>query len=204
MASWQAHTMSFILRHTFKRRLARARDAQHARAIMNRGIFKTPANVKITAAALGGVPGEWVESASQPAAAVLLYLHGGGYFACSARTHRPFTTGFAQRGLRVYAPDYRLAPENPFPAGLNDSVAPGMRWRAEIGDSTPMVIGGDSAGGGLALATMLKLRDEGAALPRRRGSIPHRSPISPASANRARNQRPALRHVLWQRFGPRH
>jgi len=165
MASWQAHTMSFILRHTFKRRLARARDAQHARAIMNRGIFKTPANVKITAAALGGVPGEWVESASQPAAAVLLYLHGGGYFACSARTHRPFTTGFAQRGLRVYAPDYRLAPENPFPAGLNDSVAAWHAVRAEIGPATPMVIGGDSAGGGLALATMLKLRDEGAALP---------------------------------------
>jgi acetyl esterase/lipase len=165
MASWQAHTMSFILRHTFKRRLARARDAQHARAIMNRGIFKTPANVKITPAALGGVPGEWVESASQPAAVVLLYLHGGGYFACSARTHRPFTTGFAQRGLRVYAPDYRLAPENPFPAGLNDSVAAWHAVRAEIGDSTPMVIGGDSAGGGLALATMLKLRDEGAALP---------------------------------------
>jgi acetyl esterase/lipase len=159
MASWQAHTMSFLLRQTFKRRL------QHARAIMSRGIFKTPANVKITPAALGGVPGEWVESASQPAAGVLVYLHGGGYFACSARTHRPITTGFAQRGLRVYAPDYRLAPENPFPAGLDDAVAVWHAVRAEVGASTPMVIGGDSAGGGLALATMLKLRDEGAPLP---------------------------------------
>jgi len=116
---------------------------------------------------LGGVPGEWVESASasKPAVAVLVYLHGGGYFACSARTHRPFTTTFAQRGLRVYAPDYRLAPENPFPAGLDDAVAAWHAVRAEIGPSTPMVIGGDSAGGGLALATMLKLRDGGAALP---------------------------------------
>jgi len=165
MASWQAHTTSFFLRHTFKRRLARAADAQHARAIMNGGIFKTPSSVKITPASLGGVPGEWVESASQPGAAVLLYLHGGGYFACSPRTHRPFTTGFAQRGLRVYAPDYRLAPENPFPAGLNDAVAAWHAVRAEAGASAPMVIGGDSAGGGLALATMLKLRDEGAALP---------------------------------------
>ena len=157
--------MSFVLRHTFKPRLARAVDAQHARAIMNRAIFKTPSNVKITPATLGGVPGEWVESESQPAAAVLLYLHGGGYFACSARTHRPFTTAFAQHGLRVYAPDYRLAPENPFPAGLNDGVAAWHAVRAETGASTPMVIGGDSAGGGLALATMLTLRDEGAALP---------------------------------------
>ena len=165
MASWQAHTMSFVLRHTFKRRLARAKNAQHARAIMNAGIFKTPSDVKITSAALGGVPGEWVEFGTQPGGAVLVYLHGGGYFACSARTHRPFTTAFAQRGWRVYAPDYRLAPENPFPAGLNDAVAAWHAVRAEVDASTPMVIGGDSAGGGLALATMLKLRDEGDALP---------------------------------------
>ncbi len=157
--------MSFFLRHTFKPRLARAASAQHARAIMNGGIFKNPAGVKITPATLGGVPGEWVESASQLAAVVLVYLHGGGYFACSARTHRPFTTAFAQRGLRVYAPDYRLAPEYPFPAGLDDAVAAWLAVRAAVGDSTPMVIGGDSAGGGLALATMLKLRDQGAPLP---------------------------------------
>jgi len=165
MASWQAHTMSFFLRHTFKPRLARARSAQHARAIMNGGVFKVPSTVKIMAATLGGIPGEWVESTSEPAVGVLLYLHGGGYFACSARTHRPFTTAFAQRRLRVYAPDYRLAPENPFPAGLNDAVAAWHALRAELGPSTPMVIGGDSAGGGLALSAMLKLRDEGAALP---------------------------------------
>ncbi len=165
MASWQAHTISFFLRHTFKPRLARAQNAQHARAIMNGGFFKTPASVKITPATLGGVPGEWVECASPPPVAVLLYLHGGGYFACSARTHRPFTTGFAQRGLRVYAPDYRLAPENPFPAGLEDAVAAWHALRAEVGGSVPMAIAGDSAGGGLALATMLKLRDEGAPLP---------------------------------------
>jgi len=157
--------MSFFLRHTFKPRLARARDAQHARAIMNGGVFKTPSSVKITPATLGGVPGEWLESASNPGAPLLLYLHGGGYFACSARTHRPFTTALALRGLRVYAPDYRLAPENPFPAGLLDAVAAWHAARAEAGASTPMVIGGDSAGGGLALATMLKLREEGAALP---------------------------------------
>jgi len=165
MASWQAHTMSFFLRHTFKPRLARAENAQQARAIMNGGVFKTPSDVKIAPAALGGVPGEWVESVSSSGNPVLLYLHGGGYFACSARTHRPFTTAFALRGLRVYAPDYRLAPENPFPAGLDDAVAAWHAVRAVTTATTPMVIGGDSAGGGLALATMLKLRDEGAALP---------------------------------------
>ena len=157
--------MSFILRHTFKPKLAHAKTAQHARAIMNGGIFKVPAGVKITPAALGGVPGEWVESSAKPAVAVLVYLHGGGYFACSALTHRPFTTAFAQRGLRVYAPNYRLAPENPFPAGLNDALAVWHAVRAEIAGAMPMVIGGDSAGGGLALAAMLKLSEEGAQLP---------------------------------------
>ena len=127
MASWQAHTMSFVLRHTFKRKLARATSAQHARAILNGGVFKTPASVRITAGALGGVPGEWLEAGTGEAPAVLVYLHGGGYFACSAVTHRPFTTAFALQGLRVYAPDYRLAPENPYPAGLQDAVA---AWRA--------------------------------------------------------------------------
>jgi len=164
MASWQAHTMSFFLRHTFKPRLARSKDAFKARAVMNGGIFKMPKDVRITPADLGGVPGEWVEPAAGHADRVLVYLHGGGYFACSARTHRPFTTAFAQRGFRVYAPDYRLAPEHPFPAAVLDAVS---AWRAvsAAAGGGAMGIGGDSAGGGLALATMLKLRAEGSPMP---------------------------------------
>jgi monoterpene epsilon-lactone hydrolase len=164
MASWQAHTMSFFLRHTFKPRLARSKDAIEARAVMNGGIFKLPKDVRITPAELGGVPGEWVERATGGGDRVLVYLHGGGYFACSARTHRPFTTAFAQRGFRVYAPDYRLAPEHPFPAAVLDAVS---AWRAVSAATggAPMGIGGDSAGGGLALAAMLKLRAEGSGLP---------------------------------------
>jgi len=156
--------MSFILRHTFKPRLARAKNALEARAIMNGGIFKTPPGVHITPAALGGVPGEWVEAVSGSPAGVLVYLHGGGYFACSTRTHRPYTTAFAQRGLRVYAPNYRLAPEHPHPAAIEDAVAVWRAVRAEAG-GLPMAVGGDSAGGGLALTSMLKLRDDGDALP---------------------------------------
>jgi len=163
MASWQAHFVSFVLRHTFKRRLARAKDAWHARAILNSGWFKTPRDVRITQTILGGVPGEWIECGAP--SDVLLYLHGGGYFACSARTHRAYTTAFARLGFKVFAPDYRLASENPFPAAVIDAVAAYRAVRAEAGASTPVFIGGDSAGGGLALAAMVKLRDEGDALP---------------------------------------
>ena len=165
MASWQAHTLSFVLRHTFKRQLARAKDALEARAIMNKGRFKVPRGVRITPAEVAGVPGEWVESEAGARCGVLVYLHGGGYFACSARTHRPYTVSFAFHGFRVFAPDYRLAPENKFPAPVADVVAVWRAVNAETPESTPMVIAGDSAGGGLALATMLKLREEGDALP---------------------------------------
>jgi acetyl esterase/lipase len=166
MASWQAHFISFVLRHTFKPKLARSKDAVQARAVMGGGAaFKTPSGVQINPATLGGVPGEWVRIKSGPDTGVLLYLHGGGYFACSAASHRAYTTFFAKEGFRVYAPDYRLAPENPFPGAVIDAVAVYRALRAEIGASTPVVIGGDSAGGGLALATMLKLRAEGDTLP---------------------------------------
>jgi acetyl esterase/lipase len=127
--------------------------------------FKVPDGIQITPAALGGVPGEWVKSESGASNGVLLYLHGGGYFACSAASHRAYTTYFAKEGFHVYAPDYRLAPEYPFPAAIEDAVAVYRALRAEAGPSIPIVIGGDSAGGGLALATMLKLRAEGDTLP---------------------------------------
>lgn len=166
MATWQAHFMSLVLRHTFKPRLARSKDALEARAAMGGGAaFKVPDGVQITPASLGGVPGEWVKEESATPTAVLLYLHGGGYFACSPASHRAYTTFFAKEGLNVYAPDYRLAPEHPFPAAIEDTVAVYRALRAEAAPSTPMVIGGDSAGGGLALAAMLKLRAEGDALP---------------------------------------
>ena len=166
MASWQAHFMSFVLRHTFKPRLARCKDAVQARSVMGGGAaFKTPAGVQITPADLGGVPGEWVRAESGPDAGVLLYLHGGGYFACSAASHRAYTTFFAREGFRVYAPDYRLAPENPFPAAVLDAVSAYRVLRSEVGASTPIAIAGDSAGGGLALAAILKLRAEGDTLP---------------------------------------
>jgi acetyl esterase/lipase len=165
MASWQAHCISFIIRHTFKPRLARSRDAQQARAVMNSGRFSTPRGVRFTQVSLGGVACESVEAESGSTAGILLYLHGGGYFACSPQTHRPYTTFFARCGFKVIAPAYRLAPENPFPAGLEDAVAAYRALRIETGGSARVVIGGDSAGGGLALATLLKLRDEGDTLP---------------------------------------
>ncbi len=112
------------------------------------------------------VPGEWVISDQAASdAPIMLYLHGGGFFACSPATHRAVTTAFARSGrLRLFVPDYRLAPEHRFPAALDDAVACCDWINAETGQPVA-AIAGDSAGGNLALATLLRLRDTGRAMP---------------------------------------
>jgi monoterpene epsilon-lactone hydrolase len=112
------------------------------------------------------VPGEWVVSDhAKPDAPIMLYLHGGAFFACSPATHRAVTIAFAQSGkLRLFVPDYRLAPEHLFPAALDDVITCCDWIAAETGQPVA-AIGGDSAGGNLALATLLRLRDSGRALP---------------------------------------
>jgi len=112
--------------------------------------------VKIEEGVLGGVQGEWVRSARVSAntgqSAAILYLHGGGYCIGSPATHRAVATRLARAtGLPVFVADYRLAPEHPFPAAIDDAVA-AYRALLEMG---PVVVAGDSAGGGLALATAL-------------------------------------------------
>lgn len=107
----------------------------------------------------GGVIGEWLrprrsgDALLSPGA--ILYLHGGGYCVGSPRTHRALSSRLARAaGLPVFAADYRLAPEHPFPAALDDAVAACR----SLMQSGPVVIAGDFAGGGLALATALYLR----------------------------------------------
>ncbi len=165
MASWQSHVLVFILKLRVKRKLKDVVDIDQARKELVTIKFTIPKGVQVKPGALGGVAGEWVQADRNVVAQTLLYLHGGGYFVCSPQTHRPITTAFAKRGFRVFAPDYRLAPEHPFPAAVEDAVA---AYRGLIATGVPaetITIAGDSAGGGLALALLLSLRDAGDALP---------------------------------------
>jgi monoterpene epsilon-lactone hydrolase len=166
MASWQAHLSVWIVKWRVKRKLRGVRDYRHARRILNPDPYTVPATVRISPAQVGGVPGEWVDGPSPaPAKSVLLYLHGGGYFGCSAQSHRPITVGFALQGFRVLAPDYRLAPENQFPAAVDDAVAAYRGLLSEGNLPGHIVVSGDSAGGGLALSLLLALREAGIPLP---------------------------------------
>ena len=114
--------------------------------------------------------GEWIEPIHPESSAgtqpTVLYLHGGGYYFCSPRTHRPITYALATGAqARVFTLDYRLAPEHPFPAAVDDALA-AYRALLEQGIAhTSIVLAGDSAGGGLALATLVALRDAGDLLP---------------------------------------
>lgn len=164
MASWQAKATSFVLRHLFKPALARTRDAPGARKIMNGPTRPPLRGARAVAGTVGGVAGEWMTADGVPTVATLLYLHGGGYFACTPQTYRPVTSSYALAGFRTFAPDYRLAPEHPFPAGLEDAIA---AYRGLLQDHSPrqLVVSGDSAGGGLAMALLLSLRERGIPLP---------------------------------------
>src|SRR5277367_69628 len=99
MASWQAHVIDLVLRLTVKRRLKHNTQIEKVRAALG-GKLPPPKGVEFRAATVGGVPGEWATvPALAPDAPVLLYLHGGGYFACSPQTHRPLTGYYAKAGL---------------------------------------------------------------------------------------------------------
>lgn len=124
-----------------------------------------PRGVSIQATEIEGISAESIE-AKGPKEGVILYLHGGAYALGSAHIHREFLGRLAAAcGLKVLAINYRLAPEHPFPAALEDAVT-AYRWLRKQGlDPAKIVLAGDSAGGGLALAALIALRGSGDALP---------------------------------------
>ena len=126
-------------------------------------VSRLPHGASMVAANVGGVPGEWVEARSGDAARrVVLYLHGGAYCVGSPATHRALTGRLAPRcAARVFAADYRLAPEHPFPAAVDDAVAAYSGLLAAGYEPAGIFLVGDSAGGGLCLAAALRLREMG-------------------------------------------
>jgi len=115
---------------------------------------------------MGGLPGEWSMTPGSDASRVLIYFHGGGYCSGSIRSHRRMMTEAGRAGaLRTLAVGYRLAPEHPFPAALDDALT---AWRFVRGQGVPahsVAVGGDSAGGGLSVALLNALKAAGEELP---------------------------------------
>ena len=175
--SFQSQFIYFMMknRHLFQGRLkpetwdentSIAAFREMAEAGNRRMEDKLPAGLEVSPFLLAGMKAEWLIPAGADKEKVILYTIGGGYISGTCNDHRTLVAKVAQTsGIAVLMFDYRLAPEHPFPAALEDALT-AYRWILEQG-TTPenIVIMGESAGGGLCLATLLAVRDQGLPLP---------------------------------------
>ena len=130
MASIQANMLKFLLRMRVKRELtSNAKLVHHLRSAMDTKLFPSPlpSGVRVRQASVAGVPGEWLEVADPRM--TMLYLHGGAFIGGKLSTYHTFCGELAKRlHARIFLPDYRLAPEHPYPAAQDDCEAAALWW----------------------------------------------------------------------------
>ncbi len=170
-------------RHLLKMKLQpEAVDDRFSVADFRKDVARTTAKIKLPKGViaektnLDTIAAEWIVPEKASPGRVLLYIHGGGFISGSCRTHRAIVAKFALGcGLKSLVFDYRLAPEHPFPAALEDCIA-AYRWLLEQGyRPNDIVVGGESAGGTLTLALLLALKEKKIAMPKAAFSI---SPVT--------------------------
>ena len=136
------------------------------RAAIEEGAFPLDEDTTVTSVDVDGVPGEWIVQPESDSNRRVLYVHGGGYVMGSLDSHRRLCADIARAGAcAVLSLDYRLAPEHPFPAAVEDALA-GLEYiwvngPDGAGEAASVFVAGDSAGGGLTLATLIAARDRG-------------------------------------------
>ncbi len=169
MRSLRSYFITTLLRVMFKRQKPGAKPVQQMRDEYARAMarsYKPQPGVTCQADTLGAVAGEWSRPVEFTGQRTVLYLHGGGYAIGCAAAYRDLAGRLALAGqANVFAADYRLAPEHQYPAARDDAL---LCYRALLADGIPasaITIAGDSAGGGLTLATLVALRDAGDPLP---------------------------------------
>jgi acetyl esterase/lipase len=167
--TWQARLLMFYMRmeRFFKlsaTELDVTKDRADAEAFAQ--VFKPLGKVDITHVDAGGVPAAWFVPSGLETKRVILYAHGGSYNSGSIVSHIPLTSNVALAAqARLLALDYRLAPEHPFPAAVEDALS-AYRWLlAQDISPRQIVVAGDSAGGGLVLALIVAAREAGLPLP---------------------------------------
>jgi len=169
MMSWQARVLEGFLRvnNMFsgnRQKLDVARERAEVEAMT--AMFKPVAETRHEPVSVGGLPAEWVIPGQAAPGRAILFLHGGSFNSGSIKSHRTLAGNVAIAcKARALLLDYRLAPEHPFPAGVEDAAA-AFAWLTAQGFAPrQIVVAGDSAGGTLALNLLLRLRDEGQAMP---------------------------------------
>jgi acetyl esterase/lipase len=147
---------------------AETAEIEPARARLDRvsGLVPVAAGVRPRPATVAGLHAEYLEPENSAPGKLLLYWHGGAYLMGSCRSHRSFVSHIAVcGGVTALLAEYRLAPENPFPAAVDDAVAVYKNLLADGYSPDDIVVAGDSAGGGLSVAMLMRLRDEEIQLP---------------------------------------
>src|SRR6202035_6030117 len=129
-------------------------------------VWPVAEDVQLTATDLGGIAGEWSIVPGSDASRVLIFFHGGGYCSGSIVSHRRLVTEAGRAaGVRTLAIGYRLAPEHPFPAAFDDALTAWRFLRGQGIAAAHIAVGGDSAGGGLTVGLICRLRDAHEELP---------------------------------------
>ena len=169
MVSYRARLFRLLVRHSIGRMFRRAgtsiAELRRLEGLLARS-QRPPRGTRVSPATVGNLAAEWVDGPGARAEAAILYLHGGAFVMGSPATHRELAARISVAGAaRVLSVDYRLAPEFPFPAALDDAKAAYHWLRGQGYASSAVVIGGDSSGAGLAIQTLLALRNEGAPMP---------------------------------------
>lgn len=161
--SFQKTLLNKYLRLTEKRQLAKVRDPHAQRRTFERKarlFFRPPRGTSYHDAGLApNIPAQWVETVDVQSGPLILYFHGGGYIFGSPKTHRAMLAHLSQKTrLTACLPQYRLAPEHPFPTALDDALS---AYIAAADRPEGIILGGDSAGGGLALALLAQILQRG-------------------------------------------
>jgi len=165
VVSLQAKIVKRLVRFQFSGWSRGPIEEQRARHARSTRLNRLPADVHCHHVSADGVAAEWIEAPGADAG-VILYLHGGAYALGSIDTHREFIARLARAArMRGLATNYRLAPEHPFPAALEDTTAAYGWLLAQGVEPSRIIVAGDSSGGGLALAALIALRDAGKPLP---------------------------------------
>jgi monoterpene epsilon-lactone hydrolase len=169
MTSIRARCVRFFLRYTIGRMYRRAGQSVSDLRKLDDVLVRSealPKGTRVSRGSLNGRYAEWIQARDARTDAAILQLHGGAFVTGSPATHRELAARIsAATGVRVFSPEYRLAPEHPFPAALQDVLGV-YRWLVdEMGPASRVIIGGESSGGGLALQALLAMKEEGQPLP---------------------------------------
>lgn len=170
MPSYRARCVRFLLKRTVGRMYRKAGQSLPELRKLDDFLIrsqKPPRGTRISSVTLNGLSGEWIQGPGPGSEAAILYLHGGAFVSGSPGVHRELAARIAaSAGVRVFSLDYRLAPEHPFPAAVEDTLV-AYRWLLGQGYTpSDLFLGGESSGGGLALQALLAMKEEGISLPR--------------------------------------